>query len=452
MFKVGLEIHVQLATKGKLFSPSIINYSSPTSPILEKKVIPNTLYDTFCSATPGTLPLLNDLVIPLSIRTCLLLRCKEIKEAPQFYRKHYPYPDLPHGYQITQSPSPIGIDGYFSPFTIRQIHLEQDTASLKSNLLNLNRANIPLLEIVTEPMEFRMDVVDLNTSFIKPLKNLLAMLRKCGITMGRLEDGNFRIDVNISSRGHPPIELKNLNSPSLIKKLILKEVFRQQSIVSSLFDDANANDASILERKTICSNGITRIKEDYFITPEYDLSPMIIDEKDILKEKIVLKNILDSPHLHQRWDHLIDGDGDGDFVADDEFLKDAYNFFSKHIEEKMEFKKFLRNDFKRYHNGKPFECFSLLFKEQFGSQTSCKLSFQDFRLKFKKISHGSPSSPSIDEDWINEVEKICKEMNCGDSTSNVGVVIAILRKRKIMFERSDENLRKIKELILKNNF
>ncbi len=193
---IGLEVHAQLLTQSKMFS------SCPN----EFGAEPNSNIDPVSSGQPGTLPVINQHAISLGVRAALALNC-EVHEESIFARKHYFYPDLPKGYQISQYERPFSTNGFLivrlksgeeKRIGITRIHFEEDAG--KSNhgvggtLVDLNRAGVPLCEIVSEP--------DMRTSheagqYLRTLRNLLRYAEVCD---GNMEQGNFRCDANISVR------------------------------------------------------------------------------------------------------------------------------------------------------------------------------------------------------------------------------------------------------------
>lgn len=231
--KCGLEIHTQLKTKYKLFSLSLTSFNSA----------PNSKVSYFDCGLPGTLPKLNPEALYLALKTAVALNC-EVQSLSIFDRKHYFYPDQPQGYQITQHFHPIARDGYFdlnSEFdeieephkriNIEQIQIEQDTGKTnydkfdKLIKIDLNRSNIPLIELVTKP-DFE-NIAQIK-SFIRKYQSLVKHLDIC---TGDLETGAIRIDVNISINGGNRVEIKNLGSTSEITNALKYEYQRQIDLV-----------------------------------------------------------------------------------------------------------------------------------------------------------------------------------------------------------------------------
>ena len=227
---IGLEIHVQLKTKSKMFC-RCDNESD--------KAKPNTNVCPRCLGMPGTLPVANRQAIEWTIKTGLALNCK-INEKSKFDRKHYFYPDLPKGYQISQYDEPLCRVGkvdlrssIFGPRSVRinRVHLEEDAGKLihkdGSSYVDLNRAGTPLMEIVTEP--------DINTPFEakKFLQELQLIVRYLGVSEASMEKGHLRCDANIDvkddkGRMSEIVEQKNINSFRFIERALLYEEKRLQ--------------------------------------------------------------------------------------------------------------------------------------------------------------------------------------------------------------------------------
>ena len=230
---IGIEVHVQLNTKSKIFC------SCPNK--ISKE--PNKNICPICTGYPGVLPVLNKEVVNGAIMAGLATHCK-IAQISNFARKHYFYPDLPKGYQITQHTEPICEEGFVpirledgSTKKIRliRIHIEEDAGknihSGKESFVDLNRAGTPLLEIVTYP-----DMTNSNEvrAYLKALHSIVQYL---GISSGNMEDGAFRADTNISirKRGAKELgtrcELKNINSFKFISDAVEYEIERQINLV-----------------------------------------------------------------------------------------------------------------------------------------------------------------------------------------------------------------------------
>jgi aspartyl-tRNA(Asn)/glutamyl-tRNA(Gln) amidotransferase subunit B len=278
---IGLEVHAQLLTKSKLFCSDPIAFGAD----------PNTQISPISLAYPGTLPKLNEAAIELAVRLGLACGC-EIEERNYFARKHYFYPDLPKGYQISQHTTPICKGGTVTITTVEgervvqlnRIHLEEDAGKSVHDLygdysaIDYNRAGVPLVEIVTEP---DMHNGEEAAAYLTELR---ALVRELGVCDGNMEEGSLRCDANISIRpiGSKELgtkaEVKNLNSIRFLKKAIDYEVNRMIALVEKgerVLQETRSFDA---ENETTFS---IRTKEDandyrYFTDP--DLPAFVVTE------------------------------------------------------------------------------------------------------------------------------------------------------------------------------
>lgn len=286
---IGIECHVQLKTATKLFAG--VNNDARTAD-------PNTLVSPICFGLPGTLPVLNDKAIHLAIRAGLALKA-EIAKYSKFDRKHYFYPDLPKGYQITQFDQPIILNGSVEgvlptgeAFKVRveRAHLEEDAGKSTHpegedySLVDLNRAGTPLLEIVSKP--------DMHTPQEAKAyaRELYLLMRYADVSDADLYYGNMRFDVNVSVSVDPNqlgtrTETKNLNSFKSVEKAVEYEIKRQTDLLErgeQVIQETRGWDDS--KQKTFSQ----RTKEDahdYRYFPEPDVPPIVISEEQINKEK-----------------------------------------------------------------------------------------------------------------------------------------------------------------------
>ncbi|PPE04959.1 aspartyl/glutamyl-tRNA amidotransferase subunit B [Entomoplasma ellychniae] len=283
---IGIENHIELKTKTKMFSPAPVSYGQ----------IPNTQVHEVDMAYPGTLPTVNKQAIKLAILTCNALNLK-IDSLLKFDRKNYFYPDLTKGYQITQQYNPIGKDGKLEIevngekkiVEIERLHIEEDTAKQihKDNLtyIDFNRAGTPLVEVVTKPV---MRNADEACAYVEKLREVLLFLKVSDVKMN---EGSLRTDVNISIRPFGvtefsnKVEIKNLNSISNIKKSIDYEIDRQTKLMlnneiikqeTRRFDD-QTNSTVAMRSKTDAL--------DYKYFREPNIAPIQID-KSWIKEII----------------------------------------------------------------------------------------------------------------------------------------------------------------------
>lgn len=231
---IGVEIHLELKTKTKMFSPSPNTFGSR----------PNTNVSAIDMAFPGTMPRLNKKAVEYAIKAATILNC-EIDNELYFDRKNYFYPDLPKGYQITQDKRPIGKNGYVDIFVdgikkrikIVRVHMEEDTAKLLHfddyTLIDYNRCGVPLIEIVTDASLRNGKEA---AAYLNKLRQLVLY---AGISDAKMEEGSMRCDVNISLRPEGQeefgvkTEIKNLNSISNVERAIEFERNRQEQILLS---------------------------------------------------------------------------------------------------------------------------------------------------------------------------------------------------------------------------
>jgi len=272
---IGLEVHVQLKTASKLFCSCRAAFGAE----------PNTLVCPVCTGQPGALPVLNEQAFRYGILAALALNCA-VAEQTRFDRKHYFYPDLPKGYQISQFALPLGRSGSIefestsgAPkyIELRRVHLEEDAgkaihqAESDRSLVDLNRAGIPLLEIVSEPW------AGTPAEARACLESLKQLLRYTGVSDCDMEKGSLRCDANISTRPRGDTglgvrtEVKNLNSFRNVEKALLFERSRQARILAA---GGAVEQDTRLWRDAEETTAVMRTKEearDYRYLPEPDL-------------------------------------------------------------------------------------------------------------------------------------------------------------------------------------
>jgi len=291
---IGLEVHVQLATKSKIFSGASTLFGSS----------PNTQACNIDLGMPGVLPVLNEEVLKMAIKFGLSINAN-INSPTQFARKNYFYPDLPKGYQISQLDNPIveggGLeitlkDGTKKKIGITRAHLEEDAGkSLHEDFegltgIDLNRAGTPLLEIVSEP--------DLSSpeEAVAYLKKIHSIIRYLEISDGNMAEGSMRCDANVSLRKKGSKELgtrtetKNVNSFKFVEKAIQHEIRRQIKILESgerVTQETRLYDSQLDETRPMRSK---EYANDYRYFPEPDLLPVVLSEdfiksvKDLMPE------------------------------------------------------------------------------------------------------------------------------------------------------------------------
>jgi aspartyl-tRNA(Asn)/glutamyl-tRNA(Gln) amidotransferase subunit B len=290
---IGLEVHVHLATKSKIFSSSSTTFGSE----------PNASTDVVCLGLPGTLPVLNKAAVEMAVRLGLAVGSK-IRRRSRFARKHYFYPDLPKGFQVSQYDEPIceggalsfRLDGQPHQVRLTRIHMEEDAGKLTHaaggvSLVDYNRAAVPLCEVVSEP--------DLRSSeeaaeYVRALRTLVRYL---GISDGNMEEGSLRCDANVSLRlrGDSKLgtkaELKNINSFKNVRDAIEHEVRRQTALLdrgervvqeTRLWDANKQQSASMRSKESA---------HDYRYFPEPDLPPVAITDAALAAAKASLPEL-----------------------------------------------------------------------------------------------------------------------------------------------------------------
>lgn len=296
---IGLEVHAQIATKSKLFSPSPTEFGNDA----------NSQVSFVDAAYPGVLPVVNRKCIDLAILSGLAMN-GSVNQHSIFARKNYFYPDLPQGYQISQFDEPLIKGGALiipisndkqKTIRIERIHVEQDAGKSlhdqlpKNSLIDLNRSGVGLMEIVTYP---DMSSSTESAEFVTILRNLLKSLNTCD---GNMQEGSLRVDANVSIRHFGEelgtrCEIKNLNSIKFLRNAIEYEVERQINLRRS---------NKIIKQETRLFNSDTgktvamRSKEnapDYRYFPDPDLLPIIVTVKDIERIKSMLPELPQTKH------------------------------------------------------------------------------------------------------------------------------------------------------------
>lgn len=282
---IGLEVHAQLRTNSKIFSPMSAQFGA----------LANENVGPVCLALPGALPVLNREVVRMAMLAGLGTNC-QISQDTVFSRKNYFYPDLPKGYQISQAEQPICQHGWLDlagddgpkRAKILRIHMEEDagksthgSAGNGQSLINLNRAGVPLIEIVGEP-----DLASADEA-VAYLRELRAILQYLGVCDGNLEEGSFRCDANVSVRpvGQKELgtrcEIKNMNSFRSVKDAITYEIARQIEL--------NRQGERIVQQTRLWNQDLARTEamrskedaHDYRYFPEPDLPPLRIELHEI---------------------------------------------------------------------------------------------------------------------------------------------------------------------------
>ncbi|HEX2683062.1 MAG TPA: Asp-tRNA(Asn)/Glu-tRNA(Gln) amidotransferase subunit GatB [Ferruginibacter sp.] len=281
---IGLEVHAQLLTKSKLFCGDSAAYNTE----------PNIHISPFTLAHPGTLPVMNASVIEYAVKLGLALEC-HIEQHNYFARKNYFYPDLPKGYQVSQHTTPIckhgavkiTVAGYERNIRLNRIHIEEDAGKSLHDVdenytaIDLNRAGVPLLEIVSEP---DMHSSEEAFAYVSELRKLVTWLEICD---GNMEEGSMRCDANISIRlkGETMlgtrVEIKNLNSIRNVKRAIDVEIERLMSLAEkgeAIIQETRSYDA---DKNITFSLRSKEDADDYRYFPEPDLTPFMISDEQL---------------------------------------------------------------------------------------------------------------------------------------------------------------------------
>lgn len=335
---IGLEVHAELQTKSKMFC---------ACPVVDlTQASPNTATCPVCAGMPGTLPMVNQQAVDDALRVAVALDCK-IALTSQFARKNYFYPDLPKGYQISQYAFPLAETGVLPVRTdegwldirIRRVHLEEDTAKLTHihgkqgesySLVDLNRAGIPLLEIVSEP---DMHSIEQVRAYTRGLRRLLQYL---DVNSGDLEKGVIRFEANVSVRPArrkalgTRVEIKNLNSFRAMTAAIAFELERQAALLSS---------GETITQETLGWDDVKQVtvsqrsKEeahDYRYFSEPDLPPLTLSTAQISATQAALPEL----PVKRTWRFIVDfglEEYQAELLTDDRAVADYYEATLTHM-------------------------------------------------------------------------------------------------------------------------
>jgi aspartyl-tRNA(Asn)/glutamyl-tRNA(Gln) amidotransferase subunit B len=281
---IGLEVHAELETQSKMFCGCAVVDSTAAEP--------NRFVCPVCAGMPGVLPVVNQKAVEYALRVALALEC-QVSLTSIFARKNYFYPDLPKGYQISQYEQPLARHGKLAIQTshgekiirIRRVHLEEDTGKLTHvdkdgqaySLVDLNRAGVPLLEIVTEPDLRSAEEVRLYA------QGLRSLLRYLGVNSGDLQKGVMRIEPNISIRPMGSetfgtrVEIKNLNSFRALERSVAYEIQRQSALLERGEAVRQVTLGWDVAREETVIQRVKEGEEDYRYFPEPDLPPLVLE-------------------------------------------------------------------------------------------------------------------------------------------------------------------------------
>ncbi len=290
---IGLEIHAELNTHSKMFCGCA---NEPDN------VAPNTHVCPVCMAHPGTLPVINEEAVFQVLRVGTAIG-GTIADFTEFDRKNYYYPDIPKNYQISQYAYPLVSGGAIGPVAVTRIHLEEDTArsshGTDTSIVDFNRAGVPLMELVTEPV-----IHDAQTA-VSFARDLRLLLRYLDASRANLEKGEMRIEANISlsAPGEPlgtKVEVKNLNSFKAVEQAIAYEIKRQKEALSrgeSILQETRGWDEN---RQKTFSQRAKESSHDYRYFPDPDLPKVIVSEIPKFSNANLLDTIPELP-----WDRRV---------------------------------------------------------------------------------------------------------------------------------------------------
>jgi aspartyl-tRNA(Asn)/glutamyl-tRNA(Gln) amidotransferase subunit B len=300
---IGLEVHAQLLTASKMFCGCRADYANAA---------PNSHCCPICMGYPGVLPVINRQAVDYTIMTALALNC-EIPDFSKFDRKNYGYPDLPKGYQISQYDRPLSRHGYLTltvdgeerRIGITRVHLEEDTGRLlhrneggeSFTLVDMNRAGVPLMEIVSEPDIRSPEEARL---YMEKLRQVLLYL---GVSSGRMEEGALRCDANVSVR---PVgetgfgvktEIKNMNSFRAVERALAYEAERQIDVLRQGGAIRQETRGWVEEKGITVSQRLKEYADDYRYFPEPDLPPLILSREWVERVRAQMPELPDAKRL-----------------------------------------------------------------------------------------------------------------------------------------------------------
>jgi aspartyl-tRNA(Asn)/glutamyl-tRNA(Gln) amidotransferase subunit B len=294
---IGLEVHVQLLTKSKMYCGCSADIAGAA---------PNTCVCPVCLGMPGVLPVINQRAVEFAAMTALALNCT-ISGHTKFDRKNYPYPDLMKGYQISQYNEPIGVGGWLTVdvddrktrIGITRVHLEEDVARLvhrtsggeSYSLVDVNRAGVPLMEIVGEP-DIRSP--EEARQYLIKMRSILQYL---GVSTGNMEEGSFRCDANISIRPLgsqtflSKVEVKNMNSFRAVYLALEFEAKRQRSVMEQGKRLVQETRGWVDEKGITVSQRSKEYAHDYRYFPEPDLPPLRLSREWVAETRTKLPEL-----------------------------------------------------------------------------------------------------------------------------------------------------------------
>ena len=402
---IGLEVHVQLSTKTKLFSGASTTFGAE----------PNTHVDLIDLGLPGVLPVANKEAFRKAIRFGLATDAI-INQVSMFDRKNYFYPDLPKGYQITQMERPIvgkgsisiNVDGVEKIINITRAHLEEDAGKSIHDLfdgetgVDLNRAGTPLLEIVSEP---EISNAKEAVAYFKAIHQLVTFLDICD---GNMSQGSMRCDVNVSVKKHDNdvlgtrAEIKNINSFKFIERAIHFEVARQIKLLEkgeSIVQETRLYDSVKNETRSMRSK---EAANDYRYFPEPDLLPVVISDNELEEIKSTLPELPKQKEIRFINEHNLE-ESEAKILASSKVMANLFEDASEKTKDSSLIAKWLVGDVS-----------ALLNKDNISIEES-KLSSVNFAKLIERISDktisGKIAKSVLEEVWIsgNDIDVIIEE-------------------------------------------
>jgi len=441
---IGLEIHIQLKTKSKMFC-GCDNGSA--------KAEPNINICPVCLGMPGVLPVINQEAIKWTILTGLALNC-QIPQTSKFDRKNYFYPDLPKGYQVSQFDLPLCKSGYLEiiisekdniynkKIGITRVHLEEDAGKLvhpqgkNYSLVDLNRAGTPLMEIVTEP-----DIRSPKEAKVL-IQEIRSILRYLNVSDVNMEEGNLRCDANISVRPKgekklgAKVEIKNLNSFRAVEKVLAYEADRQTEILKENNEIVQETRGWNENTNKTISQRTKEESHDYRYFPEPDLPPLQFEKKQIDEIKSELPEL--PPEKRKRFQEEYGLSTYDSYVLTSE--PEIARFFEKAIEkipEKFDSSEIIKTHAKKISNWLTVDFLALLKNNQIAISES-KIKPQDIADLVGKIEKGEISG-KMGKEVFNEM------FNSGKSPTE------IIKSKGLKQISNEDDLGKIIEKVLKGN-
>jgi aspartyl-tRNA(Asn)/glutamyl-tRNA(Gln) amidotransferase subunit B len=405
---IGLEVHAQLKTKTKIFCGCPTTFGAA----------PNTNVCPVCLGMPGVLPVLNKKVVDFALKMACATNCG-INQVNEFARKNYFYPDLPKGYQVSQFDLPIAehgwvdiaVDGKTSRIGLTRIHMEEDAGKLvhdelePKSYVDLNRAAVPLIEIVSEP-DIRSPA-----EAVAYLKKLHAIVRYLDICDGNMQEGSFRCDANISLRpkGQQELgtrtELKNMNSFRNVQRALEYEERRQRDL---LLDGGQVVQETLLwdaDRNVTNSMRGKEEAHDYRYFPDPDLVPVIVSDEWIADTRSSLPELPDA-RKRRFVDELGLPDYDAEIITSSRDLADYFETALKDCTNAKKLSNWMMTELMREFKG-----------EDAAEISSCKIKPQQLAVLLAMIEKGTISgkiAKTVFAEMLetgSDAEQIVKEKN-----------------------------------------